>query len=97
MLKLLFIYQSKELKTASSDNTSFVLARLLLKEFYSQMAMLLNFCLKAVKITMIMTEKTEVDLPKLYNLFLNCDTELLDSHRGSGRIKDYNQIVKAFC
>lgn len=96
MLKLPFIYQSKQLKPANISNQQVAeIGRL--KRSHSQIETLLKFCAKIVEMTCAITDETERRLLNSYNFLTHCESELSDdSHRGSGRIQTCSRAVDVF-
>ncbi|KAB8315470.1 hypothetical protein SD81_029130 [Tolypothrix campylonemoides VB511288] len=95
MLKLQFIHQSKQLKSADIANKE-VAETGRLKRYESQIETVLNFCAKIVKMTCAITDETEIGLLNSYNFLNHCESESLDSHRGSGRIQACSRAVDIF-
>lgn len=96
MLKLPFIYQSKQLKLANISNQQVAeIGRL--KRSHSQIETLLKFCAKTVEMTCAITDETERRLLNSYNFLTHCESESSDdSHRGSGRIQTCSRAVDVF-
>jgi hypothetical protein len=95
MLKLPFIYRSKQVKTVTFGNKEVgVLEIFKLKDFLANkqislqesMKILLNICIEAVKRALILADKIEMRLLNSYNSLTYFKIETLDGHRGSGRI-----------
>lgn len=95
MLKLSFIHQSKQLKYANIANQE-VAEIEKLKRYQNQIKTVLNFCAKIVKMTCAITDETEIRLLNSYNFLTHCESELLDSHRGSGRIQTCSRAIDVF-
>jgi hypothetical protein len=96
MLKLSFIYQSKQLKPANIANQEVAeIGRL--KRYQSQIETLLKFCAKTVEMTCSITDETERRLLNSCNFLTHCESESSDdSHRGSGRIQTCSRAVDVF-
>jgi hypothetical protein len=91
MLKLPFIHQSQQVKTAIPGNKEIAVLEIpkLLRE---QLKTLLGFCTEAVNMTWAIADQTEIRLLNIYNSLTYFESEPLDSHRGSGRIENRSSV-----
>ncbi len=95
MLKLPFIHQSKQVKTATISNKEVDVLKIL-KLLHGQIKTLLNLCAKAVKMASAIINETEIRLLNTYNSVTHCESDPLDSHRGSGRLENRSRAVNVF-
>jgi hypothetical protein len=87
MLKLSFINQL--LVTTANIRYQEAVFLNFLQQLYDKIKILLVFCIKIVLTAWAIVAETEIHLLTMYNLLTACESEPLDSHRGSGRIENF--------
>ncbi|BAY50171.1 hypothetical protein SAMD00079811_78000 (plasmid) [Scytonema sp. HK-05] len=96
MLKISFIYQYKQLKTAGIPNQEpFILRNC--KPISTKIKILFSLFAKTLKKMLTFTKKTEFWLLYSYIFLSNYESNFLEDHRGSGRIQNWSHAVDVFC
>lgn len=95
MLKLTIIHQYWLVKTVIVDNKQASLLDNSKPPVFlnKQIKTLLNFYQKVVKIVQVIVDEFKVNLLVIDSTFNCCESEALDSHRGSGRIESCDCVL----